>query len=208
MRTASIVAGAFAFGAATFAMTSNAHALGPVDVEVGAKVGFATNPISGSSVTVNGVTATSSPSNPLGFGVGARGGVSFLGFYGGVNFLYYFGSSQDLSSSVQSFSVHEHTFMYGLELGYGITLLDVLTIRPQVGIGNATISSSASGSGTVNANFSGGSDSNIYIEPGVTALISLGGWFVGADANVLFLPGLDLDTKAAFTLHGQIGFKF
>ncbi len=207
MRTASIFAGAVAFGAATFAMTSNAHALGPVDVEVGAKVGFATNPVSGSSATVNGVTATSSPPNPLGFGLGARGGVSFLGFYGGVNFLYYFGSSQDVSVLGQSVSIHEHTFMYGLELGYGITLLDLLTIRPQVGIGNATFSSSGTASGTVNADVGGGSNSNIYIEPGVTGLVSLGGWFVGADANVLFFPGLD-NSKAAFTLHGQIGFKF
>jgi hypothetical protein len=165
--------------------------------------GFATNPASSSSA--GGVTV--SAPNPLGFGLGARGGVSFLGFYGGVNFLYYFGSSQDVSVLGQSVSVHEHTFMYGLELGYGITLLDLLTIRPQVGIGNATFSSSASGSGTVNADVGGGSNSNIYIEPGVTGLVSLGGWFVGADANVLFFPGLD-NSKAAFTLHGQIGFKF
>ena len=39
MRTASILAGAVAF-AATFAMTRSAHALGPVDIEVGAIVGM------------------------------------------------------------------------------------------------------------------------------------------------------------------------
>ncbi len=206
MRTASIVVGAFAFSAATFAMTRNAHALGPVDIEVGAKVGFATNPTSSSSVTVNGASATASAPNPLGFGLGARGGVSFMGIYGGVQLMYYFGSSQDESVLGQTFSAKEHAFMYGVELGYGFTLLDLLTIRPQVGIGNATFSLSGNTSGVANVS-SDQSNSNLYIEPGVTALISLGGWFVGADANVLFFPGLD-NSKAAFTLHGQIGLKF
>ncbi|HTB74442.1 MAG TPA: hypothetical protein VK762_14420, partial [Polyangiaceae bacterium] len=68
-------------------------------------------------------------------------------------------------------------------------------------------SSSGNISGAINATANGTSTSNLYIEPGVTALISLGGWFVGADANLLFFPGLD-DSKVAFSLHGQIGFKF
>jgi hypothetical protein len=206
MRTASIFAGALAFGAATFAMTRNAHALGPIDIEVGAKAGIGTNPTSSSSATVNGVSATASAPNPLGFGLGARGGVSFMGIYGGVQLMYYFGSSQDESVLGQTFSAKEHAFMYGLELGYGFKLLDLLTIRPQVGIGNATFSFSGNTSGVANVN-TDQSNSNLYLEPGVTVLISLGGWFVGADANVLFFPGLD-NSKAAFTLHGQIGLKF
>ena len=197
MRTASIVAAACAFGAATFALTRDAHALGPVDVEVGARAGVGTNP-----VKVSGFP------NPLGFGLGARGGVSFLGFYGGVQLMYYFGGSNDVSAGgLQSFSVSTHTFMYGIEAGYGLTLIDVLTIRPQVGIGNANFSSSVSGTGLVNASGSGGSTSNLYIEPGVTGLVSLGGWFVGADANLLFFPGMD-QSQTAFSLHGQIGLKF
>jgi hypothetical protein len=199
MRTASIVAAAFAFGACTFAMTRNAHALGPVDVEIGAKVGVGTNPLK----SENGV----SDPNPLGFGIGARGGVSFLGFYGGVQLMYYFGGSDDVTIAGQSLSLKDHAFMYGVEAGYGLTLIDILTIRPQVGIGNATFSSSGNISGAINATANGTSTSNLYIEPGVTALISLGGWFVGADANLLFFPGLD-DSKVAFSLHGQIGFKF
>jgi hypothetical protein len=209
MRTASIVAGACAFCAATFAMTRNAHALGPVDLEVGAKVGFGTNPVSNS----NGGSSL----NPLGFGLGARAGVSFLGFYGGAQLMYYFGGSQDLSVpgvsaggiSVpgQSASVSVHTLMYGVEAGYGITLIDILTIRPQIGIGNGTVSCSASASGVVNTSAGCGSQSSLYLEPGVTGLIGLGMWFVGADANVLFFTGLD-NSKAAFTLHGQVGLKF
>src|SRR5579862_4965574 len=86
MRSASISVAAFAFCAGTLMMTRDAHALGPVDLEVGAKVGVGTNPISDQN-------GTSTP-NPLGFGLGARGGVSFLGIYAGVQLMYYFGSSQ------------------------------------------------------------------------------------------------------------------
>jgi hypothetical protein len=198
MRTASIAAAAFAFGVGTFAMTRSAHALGPVDIEVGAKVGIATNPVSNSD----------GRPNPLGFGLGGRAGVDFLGFYGGVQLMYYFGGSDDLSVPGESVKFSDHTFMYGFEGGYGFTLIDILTIRPQLGIGNATFSSSVSGSGAANVDVGGGgSQSNIYLEPGVTGLVSLAGWFVGADANLLFFPGLD-GSQTSFSLHGQVGIKF
>ena len=209
MRTASIVAAACAFGAATFAMTRTAHALGPVDLEIGAKAGLGTNPLS----NPNGGPDI----NPLGFGLGARAGVSFLGFYGGAQLMYYFGGSQDIgvpgvsvggiSVPGQSVSVSAHTLMYGVEAGYGITLIDILTIRPQIGIGNGTVSCSTSASGVVNTSGGCGSQSSLYLEPGVTGLIGLGMWFVGADANVLVFTGLD-NSKAAFTFHGQVGVKF
>jgi hypothetical protein len=199
MRTASIVAAAFAFGVGTFAMTRNAHALGPLDVEVGAKVGFATNPVSSN----NGVSGP----NPLGFGLGARGGIDIVGIYAGVQLMYYFGGSDTVSALGQSVSLKDHTFMYGVEAGYGFTLIDILTIRPQIGIGNATFSTSGTSSGVVSANVGGQSTSNLYLEPGVTALISLGGWFVGADANLLDFPGLN-DGQLAFSFHGQVGYKF
>jgi hypothetical protein len=197
MRSASIYAAAFACCAGALMVSRDAHALGPVDLEIGAKAGVGTNPISSS----NNV----SPPNPLGFGLGARGGVDFLGFYGGVQLMYYFGSSENASAFGESGSISFHTFMYGVEAGYGFSL-SVLTIRPQIGIGNLTISESGNLSGFFGGNASS-SDSNLYLEPGVTALISLGGWFVGADANLLFLPGADYNTTTAFTLHGQIGIK-
>lgn len=199
MRTASIVAAACAFGAVTFAMIPSAHALGPVDVEIAARAGFATNPVSSN----NGV---SSP-NPLGFGLGARAGVSFMGIYGGINVIYYFGGSQSVSVPGESVSLSDHTFMYGVEAGYGFTLIDILTIRPQIGVGNASFSASVNGAGTVTTNLGAANNSNLYLEPGVTGLVSLGGLFVGADANLLFFPGMDNSTTA-FSFHGQIGFKF
>jgi hypothetical protein len=199
MRTASIVAAAFAFGVGTFAMTRNAHALGPLDVEIGAKAGFAPSPLSSN----NGVSVP----NPLGFGLGARGGIDIIGIYAGVQLMYYFGGSDTVSALGQSVSVKDHTFMYGVEAGYGFTLIDILTIRPQIGIGNATISGGGDVSGVVNASGGSNSQSNLYLEPGVTALISLGGWFVGADANLLDFPGLN-DGQLTFSFHGQVGYKF
>ncbi len=175
--------------------TSNdAHALGPVDIEIGAKAGFATNP--------NGDLAY----NPLGVGVGGRAGVSFFKIYGGVNVMYYLGGSQD----IQGTSISTHTLQYGLEAGYGISVLDLLTIRPQLGFGNLTFTSSG-------GSFSS-SDSNLYLEPGVVGLVSLGGFFVGADANVLLIPGVKTGVDASgnnttktytsLSLHAQVGVKF
>jgi hypothetical protein len=178
----------------TLAFAGDAHALGPVDLEVGAKVGGATNPVSGSAI------------NPLGFGVGGRAGLAFLGgIYVGGNIMYYIGGSQTESppasngAASSSVSLSVNTLMYGGELGYGLKILDLLTIRPQVGLGNANITASVGG---VSA-----SSGYVYVEPGVTGLIGLGLLFVGADANVLLLPTLS-SNQAAFSIHGQIGVQF
>jgi hypothetical protein len=192
MRSSSVLFATIATAGVTFLATREAQALGPVDLEVGAKVGAATSPVSSSNAP-----------NPLGFGLGARGGLSFLGIYGGVQLVYYFGSSQNEAGLGQ---VSEHALLYGIEAGYGFTMLDkLLTIRPQVGLGNATFTVSGN-TNLANASASN-SNSNLYLEPGVTGLVSLGGWFVGADVNLLFLPGMD-NTTTAFTLHGQVGLKF
>jgi hypothetical protein len=206
MKSVSIFVAALAFGAGTFAMTRDAHALGPIGIEAGAKVGVASNPISAPS-------GESAP-NPLNFGIGARAGVDILGFYGGLNFMYYFGASQDVTVNGATESGKYHTIMEGIELGYGISLLDILTIRPQIGIGNATFHYSVSGNiPLVGATSGGTNESNLYLEPGVTGLIGLGLWYVGADANILLLPGYhpggdqDIGTKASISIHGQIGVK-
>jgi hypothetical protein len=66
MKRASIVVAAIAFGAASFVMTREAHALGPVDLEVGARAGIGTDPC-GFFVP-----------NPLGFGLGGRAGICLV----------------------------------------------------------------------------------------------------------------------------------
>jgi hypothetical protein len=185
-----------ATGLSSLAVAPDAHALGPVDIEVGARAGYATNPSNGSL-------------NPLGVGVGGRAGLAFLGgVYLGGSVMYYLGGSTtgdslDTTSSASpthsTYTISTNTLLIGGELGYGLKLLDLLTIRPQMGAGNATFSTSAAGSST--------SHSNLYLEPGVTGLVGLGLFFVGADANVLFFPGAD-ESLAAFSLHAQAGVQF
>jgi len=87
-----------------------------------------------------------------------------------------------------------HTTQYGFEGGYSLGF-GPITIRPQLGIGNITFSGDDN------------SLSNVYFEPGVTVLVSLIGFYVGADANVLLTPGLE-NSQAALTINAQIGLKF
>src|SRR5271165_811947 len=147
--------------ASTVIVTSarTAHALGPVDVEVGAKGGV-------------GAIYNGSP-NPLGFGLGGRAGVVlFDHLYGGVNLMYYFGAGD---GSV-------HTLMYGVEAGWGLKPLDTVTIRPQIGLGNASFGYQSLGqcfqqSSCYGATTSPVTDSeylgrnDLYVEPGVTVLV-------------------------------------
>jgi hypothetical protein len=179
--------------AAVASFSGNAFALGPLDLEIGAKAGIGTQPSN----------STSDSPNPLGFGVGARAGVSILGIYGGGSIIYYLGDGKDTPIG----HVSVNTLMYGLEGGYGIKLLDILKLRAQVGVGSYDVKASLGGNST--------DHSDLYVEPGVTALITLPiiGWFVGADANALVLTGAkdqngNSTTDLAFTLHGQVGYTF
>jgi len=189
-------------GLASIAVVTSArtaHALGPVDVEVGAKVGV-------------GAEYSGGP-NPLGFGLGGRAGVVlFDHLYGGVNLMYYFGAGGGT-----------YTLMYGVEAGWGFKPFDTVTIRPQVGLGNASFGYTSVDqcplqSGCYGATFYPTTDSgylgrnDLYVEPGVTVLVvPVGTVFVGADVNFLVLPALAEDSRAArvfITLHGQVGVKF
>jgi hypothetical protein len=192
MKNAAAAVLATALGAGILSVSANAHALGPLSLEIGLKAGEGTNPVSGP--------------NPLGFGIGGRAGVSILGFYGGVSVIDYLGSSQTEDGIKASL----HTLLYGVEGGYGITLLDLLTLRAQLGVGNAGVTASFSGS-AAGISASGDHTSNgLYLEPGVTALVSFGMWFVGADINALILTDFNNgsggnSTKTAMTVHGQVG---
>lgn len=179
--------------AAVVSLTGKAFALGPLDLEIGAKAGIGTMPSNSSS----------DYPNPLNFGIGARAGVSIVGIYGGGSIIYYLGDGKDMPVG----HVSANTLMYGVEGGYGIKLINLLTLRAQVGVGSYKVTVSSPG---------GSSDhSDLYIEPGVTALITLPllGWFVGADANALVLTGMkdqngNSATDLSFTLHGQVGYTF
>jgi hypothetical protein len=182
---------AVALGVGVASVPRDALALGPVDIELGAKVGGGGAPFTGEP-------------NPLGFGFGARAGVAFTGWYGGLSLMYYVGES----GTVRSVTASENSFLYGLEGGYGVKLLGLLTLRGVLGVGNFTVDSTGGGVGNLSL-------SNLYLEPGVTALLSFGLWYFGADLNVLILPGVSdpLNVTSSswattLTAHGQVGVKF
>ncbi len=179
MKGASVVlfAVAAAAGAATLSVSPDAHALGPIDLEIGAKVGYGTNP-------------TADAINPLGFGLGGRAGVSIFNVYAGLSGMYYFGGGNGARDGKAT--------LYGLEVGYGFSIV-FLTLRPQLGVGfyngNFTTPPHSDGDGR-----------NVYLEPGITGIIPFGIWFAGADANLFFLPGQQ-GSGVGFTFHGQFGLK-
>jgi hypothetical protein len=168
--------------------SKEARALGPVDIEIGAKAGYGAAP-GGASI------------NPLGAGIGARAGIQLFGLYAGLNLVNYFGSGDNLGGTY-------HALQYGGEIGYGFKI-SILTLRPQVGLGNITFSDSTLST----------SSGSFYLEPGVTALLTFGLLFIGADVNALVVtaeppvgqPGglvLNTSTQTGLTVHGQIGVVF
>ncbi len=167
----------------------SALALGPIGLEVGAIAGYGTSPDS------------SSPVNTLGIGLGGRAGVVlFDHLYGGVKVIDYLGGSTDVATVPVSY----HALQYGLDVGYGFSV-PLLTVRPQIGVGNIALSGSAPGVGSVTAGAA-------YIEPGVTALVGLGLFFAGADANYMVIPAASQPdgsskTEGAVTIHAQVGVK-
>jgi hypothetical protein len=182
MKGALILLLAGAAGVGTLSYTRDAHALGPIDLEIGAKVGAGTNP-------------TGDAINPLGFGLGGRAGVQIIGIYAGVSAMYYFGGNTSGPPSRSGKAV-----LYGAEAGYTFNLA-FLELRPQLGVGiyNGNFT-------TVNGVTSTGDGRNVYLEPGITGIIPIGIWFVGADVNLFFLPG-QKDSTTGFTFHGQFGLK-
>ncbi len=194
MKAALVLFAAVAAGAGTIALSCPAYALGPVDLEVGARVGYGSNNQKGSGEI-----------NPLGVGLGARAGVSFFNIYGGAQVMYYFGGSQtelvgiDAMGNPVSAKVTETSLLYGFEGGYNFSFA-LLTIRPTLGIGNYTAHLNVSGGGSSDVH-------NVYVEPRATALIGLGLWYLGADVGLLVTPGLD-GSQPAVLVNGQVGLKF
>jgi hypothetical protein len=202
-------------------VAAEASALGPLDVEAGAKVGAGTNPIGGGFP------------NPLGVGVGGRAGVSLFGLYGGISVLYYLGGSGQFSSPLvpgitEGGNVSAHSLLYGAEVGYGRKLFRHLTLRGQLGLGAYTLTtggtvSENSDESIVLSHSASGTDHYFYLEPGVTAIVTFGVLFFGVDINALLLPAGPSATPplsptspfsashafdAALTGHGQIGIVF
>jgi hypothetical protein len=202
IRTAVLLACA-GVGGGILLLPRQADALGPIGVELGGQVGAGTNPVGGGSL------------NPLGLGLGGRAGVTWLGFYGGVNVMDYLGSGQSTSTTNAS----AHSFLYGVEVGYDLKVLGIVTIRPQLGVGDYTIYSGTascapspctppSAPGTIG-------NGSPYLEPGAVGLVSFGVLYAGVDVNALLLPWGPSSSvtsassfDSAFTAHAQVGVAF
>jgi hypothetical protein len=177
-----------------------AKAEGPIEVELATRVGAATTPAG----------SPGWPANVYGFGFGGRAGVSIYGFFGGLSAIYYLGGSPGVDGY--------HSLLIGLEAGYTFKLR-VMRLRPQVGFGDGNFTESAP-DGTNPANPPVATTvGNIYVEPGLVAIVPIGPIFVGVDANALILPSFTLAapegspanparTYVSFSAHGQVGVMF
>jgi hypothetical protein len=123
--------------------------------------------------------------------------------------MYYLGGSTESQPSGANAKVSESSWLYGFEGGYSFKIA-LLTLRPTVEVGSYTIHTSLSGGGSEAFDLVGLAAQDrhsLYVEPGVTALVGFGLWFVGADADIFLTPGLD-NSQAAFMANGQVGVKF
>lgn len=171
-------------GAATEARASD------VGVEVGGRIGGGTDPHVGIV-------------NPLGLGLGVRGGAIYRKIYAGGALTYYLGdhgtdgSSRSASTALQA----------GFEAGYGFTF-SVFTLRPQVGLGNISFRHTVeTATPQTGAQENVDTHGHFYLEPGLVAHAAFGFGYTGADVNALVLPG-NRTTAAAFTAHWQFGVRF
>jgi hypothetical protein len=173
---------------AILAFPAKADALGPVDIEIGARAGGVAGPVA-----------------PLGFGIGGRGGVSISGLYAGIDVIDYLGATAPCGGckgpgvvgAPGVINESQSALLYGFEAGYNLKV-SLVTIRPQLGLGDVLLS---------RAGVDAGVSSNVYFEPGVVGLVSLGVFFVGADVGALFLPTAP-GSRLWLTVHGQIGVTF
>jgi hypothetical protein len=177
---------AIGIAAAAVLCATRARALGPVDLEIAGRAGVAAS-----------APDPDLDTNPYGFGLGGRAGVSFVGIYAGVSGIYYLGTS--------SAADRIHTAMEGAELGYTFGT-PVFKVRPLVGFGNSTTTYAP-------LQGSGSSFDNLYVEPRVLLMVPLGTYFVGVDAAVILLPGGQLAgsdgvLRTAFGGHLELGMKF
>jgi len=156
--------------------------------------------------------------NPFGAGFGARLGLTWgSGWYIGATFTYFLGG-KDVDVSYRA-------IFYGLDFGYGFRFRTFggssFTLRPRIGAGDAAVyytdpslaadvvtsaSGSSSASDTITVN-------NLYLQPGLTAMLDAQGHFVAVDASTLVLPaiaygGTDATTWLSYGVQAELGFRF
>ena len=181
---------------------------GGYDVELGARGGFGSAPIRGGN-------------NPFGVALGGRLGLAIGGFYVGVTAVDFLGGNDvDLSDSA---------VLYGVELGYGLRYrvfsVGALTLRPLIGVGNATffhtdpsqakvdVVTSASGQQSRGVTSDTTTVNNVYVEPGLLVMLASGHNFAALSASVAIFPGISYaepqsTTWVSYGLQAHLGFKF
>ena len=137
------------------------------------------------------------------FGFGARGGVTLpMSVYVGGTFVYHLGKTE----STPVGDITANIWYVGAEGGYDLGV-GPLTIRPYLGLGYAHPRASAPdvcvGGQCVGAS---SSDGRFALWPGATALVGLGGIFVGADLRYVVL--VDVDDHNAFSAFATLGTSF
>jgi hypothetical protein len=190
MRSARILGSALAI--AGLVSASRAEAVGPIDVEVAARLDYG---FSGAA---------------YGPGVGVRAGVSFAGFYAGMSFVDYAARPTALDNGPIT--------TIGAEVGYGIKIASI-TIRPLVGVGywNESLTPCESYTG-VSVSTLNCAISSPYLQPGLLVAVSVWHVLVGLDADALlpigvstatpdFCPPVD-SSPNAFLIGGQVGARF
>jgi hypothetical protein len=134
-------------------------------------------------------------------GIGARAGFTLpiTPIYLGGTFMYHFGKTEN------DFTVK--VLYLGPEAGYEGGL-GPLVVRPYLGLGYASVTASTPAITVLGASFSASdtSSSKLAFWPGVTALFSLGGAFVGADARYVIIT--DSDSFNAFSIFATAGLSF
>jgi hypothetical protein len=175
--------------------------------EVGADGDYASPPIHGGP-------------NPFGLGLGGHAAITVDDFYFAARVSEFLGS--------KDVDVSYGALLAGVDAGYEIHVVKLgrttVTVRPQLGLGDAVISytdpslakvdvvSTASGSSS-----SSSSDtirvSNVYVQPGLTAMVSSGVGFFSANESVLVLPGIvyggaDATTWISYDTRLSAGLRF
>lgn len=132
--------------------------------------------------------------NPWGFGFGLRGGYNIDAIYLGARFVYYLGESEGSGPAEVSINIWE----IGIEGGYDVDVGGAI-IRPGLGLGLANVS--------VDSPLGGGSDSEFFIAPGVSALFDVAeDIFIGADARFQII--MSDPTVKAIILLANGGMRF
>ncbi len=127
--------------------------------------------------------------DPLGFGLGLRGGYNFDKIFIGGRFMYYFGDSSALPTG----NLAMKSWLIAAEGGYDLAL-GRFTLRPGIALGvvsriiDGPPAFIGGGLGAI-PNSSSDTQVGLYVAPGVSLILPLDRFFIGADARLHFAFG-------------------